>query len=362
MLSANLRLWTSVLSGLLWLALLGHASGVPRDPSSPSADPLSPEDFPCGERDVKVWGSIRDAMQKLIPRYSGRLNFVNVQGDVPFLDSVSSLVNELELPGEVFDPEMELPWRERLEWTSCHSGLLAVRILLVATKQTGRPLEVPDLATRLVASTLAAPWINILQSGWPIFKLLAMLSRWASPFLDRPGADLTSHGRSAQQRAISLRSHCDDGEVGATRQARELIGGLWRHLDPDVWRGNESVQAKPVEEALAGLSTYHSSSVDVPGQSCYWTRHPSGETSDASATAQVLAACAELPQCVGAMTDGAPKLLAELPLLASDTPNTFLLWCSPLVRAGESPLPCPLARAAGLLTTAYRRFGGPALS
>ncbi|CAE7759667.1 Pde12 [Symbiodinium pilosum] len=296
-----------------------------------------------------------------MPRYSGRLSFVNTQGDVPFLDSVREQAKELQLPGEVFDPEVRLPWRQGQEWTTCHSGLLVVRLLFVATQQMGRPAEVPDMATTLVTSAIEAPWIQILQSGWPVFKLLALLSRWASPFLDGFGADLTTHGRSAQRRAITLHSQCDAGEVGATKQARELIGSLWRHLDADVWRGNATVQSALAEEALAGLHEQHVNVATIPGQNCYWTQYagdPSTEAADSSlfaASSEVLEYCSNLPDCIGATVGGDPKLLDELPLAELTSPS-FLLWCSPLVSGGERTLPCPLARAAGLLTTAYRRF------
>ena len=318
-------------------------------------------DLPCGTREVEIWESIRADVKEHMPRYSGRLSFVNTQGDVPFLDSVREQAKELQLPGEVFDPEVRLPWRQGQEWTTCHSGLLVVRLLFVATQQMGRPAEVPDMATTLVTSAIEAPWIQILQSGWPVFKLLALLSRWASPFLDGFGADLTTHGRSAQRRAITLHSQCDAGEVGATKQARELIGSLWRHLDADVWRGNATVQSALAEEALAGLHEKHVSVATIPGQNCYWTQYAgdrSTEAADSSlfaASSEVLEYCSNLPDCIGATVGGDPKLLDELPLAELTSPS-FLLWCSPLVSGGERTLPCPLARAAGLLTTAYRRF------
>ena len=353
--------------------------GESKEPAE-TEDPefFTPEMFPCGERDVEIWKGIKEVMREMVSRYSGRLSFMNMEADVPFVNSVQSQVRELLLPGQVFDPEIRLPWREGLEWTTCHSGVLAVRLLFVATKQLGRPGDVPDLATTLVASALMAPWISILQSGWPIFNLLAMLSRWASPFLDGPGALLTSHGRSARQKAITLQSRCDAGEAGATRQARELIGGLWRHLDPDAWRGNESVQAKLMEEALARLSnlpTYHSPSA-IRGQSCYWTHHPTKVTDEASdalkqfadsaAYSQVLASCAESPDCVGARMDTDPTLLSELPISQLSSGPSFLLWCSPMLKSSSSEdgivLQCPLSRAVGLLTTAYRRFSEPAAS
>eukprot|EP00439_Symbiodinium_sp_Y106_P023401 s3811_g2.t2 len=368
-------LWTHLVSlHLVWIpTLLKPVRGESQEPVE-TVDPeaFTPEDFPCSERDVKIWEGIKEVMREMVSRYSGRLSFVNMEADVPFVKSVQSQVSELLLPGQVFDPEIRLPWREGLEWTTCHSGVLTVRLLFVATKQLGRPGDVPDLATTLVASALMAPWISIIQSGWPIFNLLAMLSRWASPFLDGPGALLTSHGRSARQKAITLQSRCDAGEAGATKQARELIGGLWRHLDPDAWRGNESVQAKPMEEALARLAnlhTYHIPSA-VRGQSCYWTRHPTTvahEASDAlkqfaasAAYSQVLASCAESPDCVGARMDTDPTLLSELPISELSSGPSFLLWCSPMLKRSSSEdgivLQCPLSRAVGLLTTAYRRF------
>ena len=355
-----------------WLLTFGlTVLGATQELAGP-AEPLEPRepaehaagDLPCAEGHGSIWESIRLAMQEQMPRYSGRLSFVNMQGDVPFLDLVREKLKELELPGEIFEPEVRLPWREGLEWTSCHCGLLAVKLLFVATKQMGRPLEVPDVATTLVTSALEAPWIRVLQSGWPIFKLLAMLSRWASPFLDQPGAALTSHGRSARQRAITLRSQCDSREVGAMRRARDLLGRLWRHLDPHLWRGNESVQAILVEEALAGMSIKRVATNPLPGQSCYWTQYSSGkhgETWDASAAFQAssdaLAYCVDVANCVGVAGD-APELLVELPEPGSGP--CFMLWCSPLVKVGDSHVPCPLAKAAGLLTTAYRQFSIPA--
>ena len=106
-------------------------------------------------------------------------------------------------------------------------------------------------ASALVArDVMAAQWRQVLLSGWPVFQVFEVLSRWASPHLDVEAAETSLHGRAARGIARHMRSKCDEAEGGAMRAAREVLGPLWRAAEVQSREAGAICGGLPLERTL----------------------------------------------------------------------------------------------------------------
>ena len=229
---------------------------------------------------------------------------------------------------------------------------------------TGQFEYAVDLSAALVTSVMPAPWLEILQSGWPIFPLLAILSKWASPHMDFAGAAFSGpHGRSAARAVTGLVSTCDQAEFGAMQRARKVLGVHWRNLDPTV----QSPDLDHIEVSLAELqgSSRERFANGTNGTNgtyeCYWTHHPNrtlgGEIDEIPGNA--LGACATVETCAGILQN---SLRIGQPFLQESVGEVSeARWCTPHIspsrtnpNASDSTLLCPFARVVGLLGSAFR--------
>lgn len=205
-----------------------------------------------------------------------------------------------------------------------------------------------DLSAALASTVMPAPWLEILHSGWPIFPLLAILSRWVSPYLDVTGAKFAGAlGRAASHRALALSSACDREEFGNMQRARELLGLHWRNLDPTVQtHGLDQVEVSLGED----VSSRKLENANGTYQ-CYWTKYPNHTLGGASLghMDEILAlesACGE--SC------GTQDWHLHMPSEPSESVS-YVRWCTPHIEAAEgNTLLCPFARAVGLLGSAFR--------
>ena len=230
---------------------------------------------------------------------------------------------------------------------------------------TGQFEHAVDLSAALVTSLLPAPWLEILQSGWPIFPLLAILSKWASPHMDFSGAAFSGpHGRSAARAVTGLVSSCDRAEFGAMQRAREVLGVHWRNLDPTV----QSPDLDHIEVSLAELQGSRERSANGTYE-CYWTHHPNrtlgGEIDEIPGNA--LGACAAVETCAGILQNS--LRIGEPFLQESVGEMSEVRWCTPYIRPSSdnpkeshSTLLCPFARVVGLLGSAFRLLSNLAKS
>ncbi|CAJ1425540.1 unnamed protein product, partial [Effrenium voratum] len=298
--------------------------------------------LPCEER--QAWQQIQQQLRQMLPRYSGRLSFVHIQEDVPMATALHKNVMNLSVPPVLLQPQVPIPWEG--EWSFCHSGLLSVKLFLVMLGITGKSAHAADLSAALAAEVLKAPWLEILGSGWPVFRLFATLHRWASPHMDPKGAEISPHGRAALASASAMVSHCDAAEAGAARQARRGFAAG----DGDT---------AEVEEAFALREKKME-------KDCFWTVHVNrslgGHLGELEAS-QAFASCAARPDCAGVMlSSSAGSLRLGEPLLESAPGlEAHVRWCLPWVATegteGGAGALCPFAPTVGLLGTALRRLG-----
>ena len=218
-----------------------------------------------------------------------------------------------------------------------------------------------DLSAALATSVMPAPWLEILQSGWPIFPLLAILSRWASPHMDFTGAAFSGpNGRKASEHAI-IDSACDQAEFGAMQRARRVLGVHWRDLDPTV----QSSDLDQIEVALAelqGSSRREDRFAKGTGTyQCYWTHHPNrtlgGKINEIEENEEInagnaLGACAAVETCAGILENS--LRIGEPFLQESVGEVSHVRWCTPRIFRVRTALLCPFARAVGLLGSAFR--------
>ncbi|CAK9049498.1 unnamed protein product [Durusdinium trenchii] len=213
-----------------------------------------------------------------------------------------------------------------------------------------------DASAALAASALTVPWAEILHSGWPVFQLFGILSRWASPYLDFEGANVSGlHGRSIFHSVKKLESACDKAESGAMRHARELLGAHWRQLDPHVSVG----ELDHIEESLAELRG-SSRKDEAAAYHCYWTKHPNrslGGLAIGDIPEEPFNACAAHQVCAGISSKMLHQLQHGDPLLTESGEVSHVRWCTPLIKLHDKSLLCPFARAVGLLATAFRLLG-----
>ncbi|CAJ1366827.1 unnamed protein product [Effrenium voratum] len=267
--------------------------------------------LPCEER--QAWQQIQQQLRQMLPRYSGRLSFVHIQEDVPMATALHKNVMNLSVPPVLLQPQVPIPWEG--EWSFCHSGLLSVKLFLVMLGITGKSAHAADLSAALAAEVLKAPWLEILGSGWPVFRLFATLHRWASPHMDPKGAA-----------AVPLDPSSKMHEAFALREKK---------MEKD----------------------------------CFWTVHVNrslgGHLGELEAS-QAFASCAARPDCAGVMlSSSAGSLRLGEPLLESAPGlEAHVRWCLPRVATegtahteGGAGALCPFAPTVGLLGTALRRLG-----
>lgn len=369
-----------LLFGLALLSTLWRAGGI----DSTAAR------FQCDVDERERWRVIRDHVDFLLPRFSGRLNFVLLRGDLAALEAIQKEVDQLELPGELLQAHAPVPDWSKDGWTECHSALLAVRGMFLVVQVSGTAQASPHLAAALATSVLAAPWLDVLLSGWQVFTIMATLARWTSPHQDVKSAQASgSHGRAALKAASLLtRSQCDAAESGAMLAARQMLGKLWRHRDPGLCETDvEGTRARELEEALAGLKNSAGDARSERGQ-CRWTEHPGRylgglvktseelrslydkdiETDEekVSISIKAMSVCNSISECVGITYGPSPstelqRLSLRLgePMLAISPSgeSSFVQWCTPAPSFEDVQVLCPLGKVVGLLGTAFRRLG-----
>ncbi len=216
------------------------------------------------------------------------------------------------------------------------------------------------LGAALATSVMPAPWLEILQSGWPVFRLLSILSRWASPYMDFTGANFSGpQGRAAARSALTIESACDQAEFGAMQRARELLGVHYRNLDPTVQSDLDQVEDSLAE--LRGSSRKEERFFSRGTYQCYWTHHPNhtlGGHIDIEDTGNALDACAAVETCVGILQSSQHSLRIGEPFLQKSLGEVSQVrWCTPQISPADgkdSTLLCPFARAVGLLASVTR--------
>ncbi|CAE8591966.1 unnamed protein product, partial [Polarella glacialis] len=181
------------------LALLPGLQGD--DTISPPAD-SDPRGniLQCGSEEKERWLRVKKHLDVMVPRLTGRLNFVALREDIPILEAIQTeLLDGLGIPQEMLKADSPMPSWEVDGWSQCHSAVLASRVLFVVTQVTAAPAKAAIASASIAASVMAAPWDAILFSDWPVFTLLAILSRWASPYADERLAQASgTHGRAAR--------------------------------------------------------------------------------------------------------------------------------------------------------------------
>ncbi|CAK9049571.1 DUF1995 domain-containing protein, partial [Durusdinium trenchii] len=282
---------------------------------------------------------------------------VHIASDLESVDSIhKDVVEKLEFSSALLQPQVPLPWREGHAWSFCLSGLLSAKLLFVMLAITVESRFAVDASAALAASALTVPWAEILHSGWPVFQLFGILSRWASPYLDFEGANVSGlHGRSIFHSVKKLESACDKAESGAMRHARELLGAHWRQLDPHVSVG----ELDHIEESLAELRG-SSRKDEAAAYHCYWTKHPNrslGGLAIGDIPEEPFNACAAHQVCAGISSKMLHQLQHGDPLLTESGEVSHVRWCTPLIKLHDKSLLCPFARAVGLLATAFRLLG-----
>jgi len=318
-------------------------------------------DFSCTEHEVELWDDVRLQMDKMLPRYAGRLSFVHLSEDLPAVQAIhSSIIGKLAIPADLLQAQVPLPWREENPWSFCLSGLLSSKLVFVMLGLSGKSQHAGHLGAALATSVMPAPWLEILQSGWPVFRLLSILSRWASPYMDFTGANFSGpQGRAAARSAFSIESACDQAEFGAMQRARELLGVHYRNLDPTVQSDLDQVEDSLAE--LRGSSRKEERSRGRGTYQCYWTHHPNrtlGGHIDIEDTGNALDACAAVETCVGILQSSQHSLRIGEPFLQKSLGEVSQVrWCTPQISPADgkdSTLLCPFARAVGLLASVAR--------
>jgi len=362
--------------------------------------PRSVPEIACDDDIRAGWQRLRDRLRGRLPSFSGRVPFSIFHADLELLEEIRTELAVLGYGDAVFSGAfVDVP----LVWSECAFGMLAVQLIAILTQLSVPKAKSSGMAMELLPIVLAAPWVDVLRSGWPIFRSLAVLARWASPH-GVDGSYMRPGGSTAIGAAESVPvARCDAAEVGAVPVARRELGRAWRNRDPR----QEHVDAPRdtlIEGVLADIVAGPGPGGAVWGGKaggCRWTEHgnrylgglvdsPRDDEDDNLIGA--MAACDREADCAGVTTEPAPErangvrftLRRGEPLLEASPVGeiSYTRWCGadfsqddayaaqtgssePSAHASpESPSRplCPFAHAVGLLAVSVRRLGGGSLS
>lgn len=359
--SARLSFWTAA-RPLRWLCAAGCTVAA-RGEAEDVVAPASTSGLPCGDGELVVWRHVRSLLQDQVGRYHARLPFGLIRPDAAVLNQILA-----ELQGVNVDDTSLLAFEMWPSWTECDLGLLAVRLLFTLSRFD--PAMGHELLYVIVEVVLAAPWIDVLLQGWPIFSTIALLARWASPYgtAASGSAQYTAAGKQQVVTFISsLRaSECDAREVGAFPLARAILGRRWRLYTEDAG----AAEAELLESLLADVES-HFRAVDFGTTGgCRWSQHPDRflgglvqGTAEEHDPLVAMAACSQHTACAGitgslAGSQGIQLSLRRGEPFLQESPvgeASFVRWC-PARLADDDPLPCPGPRMTGLLALARQRL------
>ncbi|CAE8691259.1 unnamed protein product [Polarella glacialis] len=258
------------------LALLPGLQGD--DTISPPAD-SDPRGniLQCGSEEKERWLRVKKHLDVMVPRLTGRLNFVALREDIPILEAIQTeLLDGLGIPQEMLKADSPMP-----SWVAAQVELLDV--IVVARNQDRQGLnpsiKLPSRATAMVLAfedmycyCTRSRWLVAVPLGRVSFALNLVLH--LAPMVELRDPQPESWKVCLWMSSVKYNALVDDGVFGVvtwsppegavnqrqeeTPEASIMKAPSCESADPEfAEEAPESAEGQEVEEALAGHSLSH---------------------------------------------------------------------------------------------------------